>query len=252
MEDSIRWTAAGQGSIAARDALLAEHFNLVHFVARKLARSLSADADPDEMLSVGALGLMKALESFDASRGLAFSTYAVPRIRGAILDEMRRQDHVPRSVRRKRRDLSQAREALMRANSRTPHDTEVAAHLGIDVATVWRWESDIERTMQVSLNSRDADGEDAEGDVSPIRYLRDAGDQPDDGIQREERLAILREAIGALKEQQRTVLSLHYFEDLNAREIANVLGVSESRVSQIRTRALAELRTIMTPMRASA
>lgn len=252
MEDTTRWIAAAQGNVAARDALLAEHLNLVHFVARKLARSLSADADPDEMLSVGALGLMKALESFDPRRGLAFSTYAVPRIRGAILDEMRRQDHVPRSVRRKRRELSQARESLMRINGRAPRDAEVAMRIGIDVETLWRWESDIERTLQVSLSSHDADADDADGTLSPVRYLRAAGDQPDEGIQREEGLALLRQAISELKEQQRTVLSLHYFEDLNARAIANVLGVSESRVSQIRSKALAELRRIMTPMRASA
>ena len=195
---------------------------------------------------------MKALESFDPSRGLAFSTYAVPRIRGAILDEMRRQDHVPRSVRRKRRELAQARETLMRDHGRAPADSEVARLLGVDVETVWRWESDIERTMQVSLSARDADGDDGEGVASPIRYLRAAGDQPDEAIQREERLAILQQAISELKEQQRTVLSLHYFEDLNAREIASVLGVSESRVSQIRSKALGELRRIMTPMRASA
>lgn len=252
MEDTTRWTASAQGDIAARDALLEEHLNLVHFVARKLSRSLSADADPDEMLSVGALGLMKALESFDPSRGLAFSTYAVPRIRGAILDEMRRQDHVPRSVRRKRRELSQARETLMRTLGRAPSETEVATELNVDVETVWRWESDIERTMQVSLSSREANGDEGEGVVSPMRYLRAAGDLPDETIQREERLAILQQAISELKDQQRTVLSLHYFEDLNAREIANVLGVSESRVSQIRSKALTELRRIMTPLRASA
>jgi RNA polymerase sigma factor for flagellar operon FliA len=226
--------------------------NLVHFVAQKLARSLSANVDPDEMLSVGALGLMKALESFDPSRGLAFSTYAVPRIRGAILDEMRRQDHVPRSVRLKRREIAQARETLMRLHGRTPRDKEVALKLGIDVATLWRWESDIDRTTHVSLSSHESDGEDVGGTSSPIRYLRAAGDQPDEGIQREERLAILQKAIGALKEQQRTVLSLQYFEDLNASEIAKVLGVSESRISQIRSKALAELRRIMTPLRASA
>jgi RNA polymerase sigma factor for flagellar operon FliA len=252
MEDTARWTASARGDIAARDALLQEHLNLVHFVARKLSRTLSADADPDEMLSVGALGLMKAVESFDASRGLAFSTFAVPRIRGAILDEMRRQDHVPRSVRHKRREIGQARENVMRTAGRAPRDSEVAEQLGVDVETFWRWESDIERTMQVSLSAHDGDGEDSEATVSPIRYLRAGGDLPDEAIQREERLATLRDAIGQLKEQQRTVLSLHYFEDLNAREIANVLGVSESRVSQIRSKALAELRRIMTPMQASA
>ena len=124
--------------------------------------------------------------------------------------------------------------------------------VGIDVETLWRWESDIERTMQVSLSSRDGEGDDADGTASPLRYLRASGEQPDESIQREERLAILQQAISELKDQQRTVLSLHYFEDLNARDIANVLGVSESRVSQIRTKALAELRRIMNPMRASA
>ncbi|CAN5259639.1 FliA/WhiG family RNA polymerase sigma factor [soil metagenome] len=252
MEDTTRWTAAAKGNVVARDALLAEHLNLVHFVARKLARSLSADADPDEMLSVGALGLVKAVESFDPNRGLAFSTYAVPRIRGAILDEMRRQDLVPRSVRRKRRELSQARESLMLRLGRDPRDVEVAAHIGIDIETLWRWESDIERTVHVSLSSHDTDGDDAGGAASPIRFLSASGDQPDEGVQREERLAILQQAISELKDQQRTVLSLHYFEDLNAREIASVLGVSESRVSQIRSKALSELRRIMTPMRASA
>src|SRR5258708_36428351 len=94
--------------------------------------------DSDEMVNVGTLGLMAALESFDMRRGLAFSTYAVPRIRGSILDEIRRQDHVPRSIRRKSRDVSQAREALMAANGRAPSDIELASHLGIDTATRWR------------------------------------------------------------------------------------------------------------------
>ena len=154
MEDTTRWTAAAQGSIEARNALLEEHLNLVHFVARQLARGLSADADPDELLSVGALGLMKALESFDPSRGLAFSTYAVPRIRGAILDELRRQDHMPRSVRLKRREISQAREGLMRLHGRPAREKEIALKLGVDVATLWRWESDIDRTTRVRQRGR--------------------------------------------------------------------------------------------------
>ena len=251
MEDTTRWIAAAQGNVAARDALLHEHLNLVHFVARKLARSLPVAVDPDEMVSIGTLGLMSALDSFDPSRGLAFSTYAVPRIRGAILDEMRRQDHVPRSVRLKRREMSSAREALMCLHGRPARDKEVALKLGIDVATLWRWETDVERTTQVSL-SGEWDSEDTDGALSPLHYLRAAGDQPDERIQREEQLAMVQQAIGALKDQQRTVLSLQYFEDLNAGEIATILGVSASRVSQIRSKALAELRRIMTPLRTSA
>jgi RNA polymerase sigma factor for flagellar operon FliA len=100
MDSKDLWQALARGDVAARDALLKEHLSLVHHVARQLSRSLAAPADFDELVSCGTMGLMSALDAFDTSRGLAFSTFAVPRIRGAILDELRRQDHVPRSIRR--------------------------------------------------------------------------------------------------------------------------------------------------------
>ncbi|MEP6730578.1 MAG: FliA/WhiG family RNA polymerase sigma factor [bacterium] len=250
MDNPTRWAACAAGDVAARDALLQDNLSLVHYVAKQLSRTLSADADPDEMVNIGALGLMSALESFDTSRGLAFSTYAVPRIRGAILDELRRQDHVPRSIRRKTRDIAQAREALMRTLGRTPRDGELATQLGIDVETLWRWQADMERTVQISLSSTDGERDDA--GPSPIEFLRATGDSPDERLQQEEQVASLRSAILQLKDQQRNVLSLYYFEELNAREISEVLGISESRVSQIRSKALSQLRNIMRPMRASA
>jgi RNA polymerase sigma factor for flagellar operon FliA len=250
MENPSRWAACAAGDIAARDALLQDNLSLVHYVAKQLSRSLSADADPDEMVNIGTLGLMAALASFDADRGLAFSTYAVPRIRGAILDELRRQDHVPRSIRRKTRDIAQARETLMRELGRTPRDEEIAAQLGIDVNMLWRWQADMERTVQISLSTNDGDRE--EFGPSPIDFLRATGESPDERLQNEERVAALRDAILLLKDQQRAVLSLYYFEELNAREIAEVLSISESRVSQIRSKALAQLRQIMTPLQASA
>ncbi|MEO5817359.1 MAG: FliA/WhiG family RNA polymerase sigma factor [Gemmatimonadaceae bacterium] len=245
-----RWAACAAGNEVARDALLQDNLSLVHYVAKQLTRSMSADADPDEMVNIGTLGLMSALESFDESRGLAFSTYAVPRIRGAILDELRRQDRVPRSIRRKTRDIAQARESLMRSLGRAPRDGEVAQQLGIDVETLWRWQADMERTVQVSLSSTEGDRDDS--GPSPIEFLRVTSESADERLQQEETVAALREAILQLKDQQRTVLSLYYFEELNAREIADVLGISESRVSQIRSKALSQLRCIMRPMRASA
>jgi RNA polymerase sigma factor for flagellar operon FliA len=245
-----RWAACAAGNVVARDALLQDNLSLVHYVAKQLSRSMSADADPDEMVNIGTLGLMSALESFDESRGLAFSTYAVPRIRGAILDELRRQDHVPRSIRRKTRDIAQARETLMRALGRSPRDGEVAQQLGIDVDTLWRWQADMEHTVQVSLSTSEGDRDEA--GPSPIEFLRVTAESADERLQQEETVAALREAILQLKDQQRTVLSLYYFEELNAREIADVLGISESRVSQIRSKALSQLRCIMRPMRASA
>ncbi len=250
MENTTSWTACAAGNLSARDTLLQEHLSLVHFVAKQLSRSLSADACPDEMVNIGTLGLMSALKTFDASRGLAFSTYAVPRIRGAILDELRRQDHVPRSIRRKMRDIAQAREALMRTLGRSPRDAEVASRIGVDVETLWRWQADVERTVQVSISSNEGDV--ADSGPSPIAYLAATDEAPDARLERDEEVATLRAAIMELKEQARTVLSLYYFEEMNAREIAGVLGISESRVSQIRSKGLADLRQLMRPLQASA
>ena len=250
MENSVRLVTRTAGHVAARDALLEDNLGLVRYVAKQLSRSLSADTDPDEMVNIGTLGLMAALESFDPSRGLAFSTYAVPRIRGAILDELRRQDHVPRSIRRKSREVAQTREELMRSLGRTPYEAEIAERLGIDIETLWRWRADAERTVHMSLSAGDGDSEGS--GPSPIEFLRAAGASPDETLEHEERVAALREAILELKDQQRTVLSLYYFEELTAREIAVVLRISESRVSQIRSKALSRLRLIMTPLQASA
>lgn len=250
MKGQSRLTRAAAGDVATRDALLQDNLSLVHYVAKQLSRSMSADADPDEMVNIGTLGLMSALESFDEGRGLAFSTYAVPRIRGAILDELRRQDHVPRSIRRKTRDIAQAREALMRELGRAPRDGELAAQLGIGTETLWHWQADMERTLQVSLDGNDGDRE--EGGAAPIDFLQVSADSADARLEQEEQVAALRTAILELKDQQRTVLSLYYFEELNAREIAEVLNISESRVSQIRSKALSQLRILMNPLAASA
>src|SRR5688500_8282396 len=142
MDLSDIWRAYTRGDAAARERLLGEHLGLVHFVARQIARGISVEADFDELVSAGTIGLVNALESFDLGRGLAFSTFAAPRIRGAILDELRRQDHVPRSVRRKARDIGAARDALTRLHKRAPDDREVAEHLGVDLETLWRWQAD--------------------------------------------------------------------------------------------------------------
>src|SRR5215475_13374883 len=128
METRAHWKAFANGDLAARDALLTENLSLVHHVARQLERKLSNELDHDELVSAGTLGLMAAMSSFDPERGLAFSTFAVPRIRGAILDELRRQDHVPRSVRRKTR--SRARRLGSRAGARRRRSNIVEVGIG--------------------------------------------------------------------------------------------------------------------------
>jgi len=239
------WTAYAEGSDDARDALLAEHVGLVHFVARQLSRKLSSDADYDDMLGAGTLGLIGAMESFDVARGLAFSTFAAPRIRGAILDELRRKDHASRSVRRKARELGAAREELARSLGRPPLDRELAIRLNMDIPKVWRWESEIEGAVLVSLDPRP--GVEQDRSLAPAETLFDESPSIDEIIEREERVALLANALAQLNDQERTVLTLNYYEALKLHEIAMVLGVTESRVSQIRTKALARLRGAMSP-----
>lgn len=243
MNSSELWTAFAAGDSAARDALVAEHLGLVHFVARQIFRTLSSEAEFEELLSAGTLGLIGALESFDRTRGLAFSTFAAPRIRGSILDELRRQDHVSRSVRRKARELGAAGAELTRVLGRPPVDGELAAELDVDVAQVWRWRTEIEGVATVSLDRASADSDGRA--VTLADTLADEQPSIDELLNHEQEVAQLKLALLALNEQERTVLSLCYYEELKLHEIATVLEVTESRVSQIRTRALGRLRAAM-------
>jgi RNA polymerase sigma factor for flagellar operon FliA len=236
-------------SSATRDAILAEHLGLVHHVARQLAKHLSTAAELDELVSAGTLGLIQAVDSFDSSRGLSFSTYAVPRIRGAILDELRKQDHVPRNVRRRLRDVSRAREALAGALRRSPTDDELSRHLQVPGDVLRKWELDAEGANLCSLDQplhtapETATLADAISDERVVSL--------DDLLSHEQEVEQLKAAIARLKEQERTVLALNFFEELRLQEIATVLGLSVCRISQIRTTALAKLRVALSDLRAA-
>jgi RNA polymerase sigma factor for flagellar operon FliA len=242
------WQSYHAGSELARERLLEEHLGLVHHVARQVSRTLAVRADFDELVSAGTIGLMTALEGFDATRGLAFSTFAAPRIRGAILDELRKQDHVPRSIRRKTREIAAAREAWMRAHGRGPEDRELAEQLGIDMDTLWRWQADVEGAHHIPLDR--APGERDSNSPVPADLLHSGEDsEVEDGLTHEQEVAHLKTAILRLKDQERVVLSLYYFEELKLHEIAKVLELTESRVSQIRSKALSKLRVDLKPLR---
>jgi RNA polymerase sigma factor for flagellar operon FliA len=249
MSATALWSAFAAGDESARERLLVLHLGLVHHIARQIFRSLSTEADLDELVSSGTMGLMGALENFDLTRGLAFSTFAAPRIRGAMLDELRRQDHVPRSVRRKTREIGAAREALMRELGRTPEDREIAARLGVDIEALWRWRADIEGAIVVPLERSIATG-DGEWTAAANEMLFDEAAAPvDDQINHEQEVQLLRDAVMRLTEQERTVLSLYYYEELKLHEIATIIRLTESRVSQIRSKALLRLRAELQPMR---
>ena len=242
------WQSYHAGSDAARDTLLVEHLGLVHHVARQVSRTLAVRADFDELVSAGTMGLMAALEGFDATRGLAFSTFAAPRIRGAILDELRKQAHVPRSIRRKTREMSAAREAWMRAHGRAPDDRELAAQLNVDMDTLWRWKADVEGAHHIPIDR--APGE--RDNSAPAYSELSAGSEHsevEEQLTHEQEVDHLKDALLRLKEQERIVLSLYYFEELKLHEIAKVLELTESRVSQIRSKALSKLRLDLKPMR---
>lgn len=232
-----------------REGLLRQHVGLVHHVARKLAAHLSTAANLDEMVSAGALGLVQAVDSFDQRRGLSFSTYAVPRIRGAILDELRKQDHVPRNVRRRTREMSRARDALAACLRRPPTTRELASHLGVPPGMLLRWELEAEGAALCSLDQPTGRRE------APATLADALADEHatsvEDVLTRDEEVRRLRAGIAALKEQERTVLALNYFEELKLHEIAEVLGLSVCRISQIRTAALAKLRVSLRDLRAA-
>ena len=242
------WLSYQAGNQTARDRLLEEHLGLVHHVARQVSRTLAVRADFDELVSAGTIGLMTALEGFDASRGLAFSTFAAPRIRGAILDDLRKQDHVPRSIRRKTREISAARESYQRRHGCAPEDRELAEQLGVDLETLWRWQADTEGAHHVPLDR--AAGDQDHTTPAPAEVLtRETDNGVEEALTHEQEVAHLTQAILRLKEQERVVLSLYYFEELKLHEIAKVLELTESRVSQIRSKALSRLRVVLAPLR---
>lgn len=233
----------------ARAELMTQNLRLVHHVARQLVRTTRPDVEFDDLVSAGTIGLINAIDNFDVSRGLAFSTFAAPRIRGAILDDLRRRDPMPRSVRRKQRDLSRAREVLAARLDRQPTEEEMAEELGVEMEKLWRWQREADYASQVSLDLP-ADRSSGTG-ATPEELLADRGEANDvEGqVNLQEEIVQLRGEILNLKDQERLVLSLYYFEELRLHEIATVLGVSESRVSQIRTKAIANLRARMGRLR---
>jgi RNA polymerase sigma factor FliA len=247
MSEMTLWQSFSAGNLAAREALLAEHISLVHHVARQIHRRVSSDVELDELVSAGTMGLIEALERFEPTRGLAFSTFAVPRVRGAILDELRRIDHVPSSMRRRTRTLSTAREALRHELGREPVGEEVAEMLGLDLPALWKLEAEAEGTMRVALDGSGTE----EGDDTPHAQPMAAEDHGgvEERITLDQETAILRETILRLSQQERTVLTLYYFEELKLHEIASVLEVTESRVSQIRQKAVTKLRGELSSLR---
>ena len=246
LTDALWQRYRGTGDPAARTQLLDRYLGLVHHVARQVAARVSDVVEVDDLVSAGTLGLVQALESFDLSRGLAFSTFAMRRIRGSILDELRSRDWVPRSVRAKGRQLAAAVAQLECKLGRAPEPQEVAGVLLLDLPTYWRWREEIDGAVLVSLDGS-VTPDHAETTTLEETLSDGNAELPGERLSQDETIAGLRHAIGMLPPRERTVLALYYYEELNLRQIAEVLHVTESRVSQIRTQALKRLRAKMVP-----
>lgn len=229
------------GDPVARSALLDQYLGLVHYSARELAAKIPQSVELDDLVSAGTLGLIQALEGFDPSRGHVFSTYAMQRIRGAMLDDLRSRDWLPRTARTRARRLADTTAKLESELGRPPKHTEIAAALGVGMGDYWRQWVDSDRSYLVPLEGTVPDQ--APGAVRLEEIIDDPNaDDAATQVTREEGFASLREAVAALPQKERIVLALYYYEQLNLRQIGEVLHLTESRVSQIRTQALKRLR----------
>ena len=230
----------------ARRQLLELYIGLVHHVAREMGRRTKA-VELDDLVSAGTFGLIRALDSFDLSRGLAFSTYAVRRIRGAILDDLRSQDWAPRAVRVKARRLQVATTALEYRLGRSPRARRsrgAARHRRLDLLEMARRHRLPHGRVVRGRGGRPCHRPDGSAGAAggPQHPHTGGGARPPRGDPRS-----LRDAIARLPEKERTVMALYYYEELNQRQIAEVMHVTESRVSQIRTQALKRLRSRLVP-----
>jgi RNA polymerase sigma factor for flagellar operon FliA len=221
-----------------RNLLVADHLGLVHRAAREAIRH---GVDLDDLVGAGTVGLIQAIEGFDPDRGFAFSTYAMPRIRGAILDEVRGQDWMPRSVRVRRRQIDRAEARLQQQLGGNPAPAQLADALGLDLTTFWRWWDESRGRAIVRLDDPSEDGspDAAHGE----RVADDGAPDPPEVMAHAQLLERVRQCLLGLSERDRLVLTLYHYERLTLREIGRVLGVSESRVCQVHGRALRMLRS---------
>jgi len=230
------------GDTAVRDQLIVHYSPLVKYVAGRVAVGLPQNVDQGDLVSYGIFGLIDAIEKFDLERGFKFETYAISRIKGAIIDELRSIDWVPRSVRSKARSLEKAYSKLESELHRTPTDAELAAELGMTDNQLQTTFGQISFIGLVALDEM-LGGERTGGDSMTLGdTIADSGEGPMAAYEVEEMRQILAQAINDMPEREKIVLTLYYYEGLTLAEIGEVLGVTESRVCQIHTKSVIHLR----------
>ena len=223
---------------AIREKLIVEYSNIVKYVAGRLSIYFGSNVEYDDLIGYGVFGLIDAIEKFDLNKGVKFETYASLRIRGSIIDSIRELDWVPRSLRQRNKELERVYAELENKLGHSATDQEVADKLGIDVDELYKLLNEVNLSSMISLEEFLEQNYEIGVNTSSINRE----DKPESYIEITEMREILVDAISKLPEKEKTVVSLYYFEDLTLKEISAIMKVSESRISQLHTKAILRLR----------
>ena len=232
----MTYTAKGQ---LDRDALIRQHVPLVRRLAHHMIAKLPANVEIDDLIQVGMIGLTDALQRFDVGQGVQFETFATQRIRGAMLDELRGADWLSRGTRKQQRDIEKAVHKLEQTLGRPPQESEIAKEMGMALDEYQEMLGKVRGTQLIYLE--DMSGEDGDNDYLD-RHVTDEGNDPLSLLQDHRMRHALVAAIKNLPEREQYVMSMYYEQDMNLKEIAAVLGVTESRVCQLHSQSIARLR----------
>ena len=224
-----------------RDELILEYAQLVKLVAGRLSMYLGYNVEYEDLVSYGIFGLIDAIDKFDRSKDVKFETYASLRIRGAILDQIRKMDWIPRAVRQKQKKIDEAIKNIEMKTGKTALDEEIASELGVSEDEYLNWQSQLKVTNVVSLNEFVEQGTEPAMDATKNSHFA----QPEDVVAESELKEVLAQSLETLTEKERRVIELYYYEELTLKEISSILEVSESRISQLHTRALAKMKKKM-------
>jgi RNA polymerase sigma factor for flagellar operon FliA len=234
----------GEGDSTARERLVVAYSPMVKFVAGRLGAGLPSHVDDADLISYGLMGLIGAIERFEPERGIKFETFAMTRIRGAIIDELRSLDWVPRSVRSRAREIEAAQAKLEHELQRAPSEVELAAGLEMSEKDLQAALLEIANSSVYALDELWAVSDSSGDQVSLLDTIADeAAADPQEALTTSEVKERLAEAIASLPEREQLVVALYYYENLTLREIGEVLGVTESRVSQLHTKAVMRLKS---------
>ena len=233
----IEYAKSNQNS-AIREKLIIEYAPLVKLVAGRLSMYLGYNVEYEDLVSYGIFGLIDAIDKYDYTKAVKFETYASLRIRGAILDQIRKMDWIPRTIRQRQKQIDAVMRQIESTKGRVATDEEIAVGLGITNEEYSEWQSKMKITSVVSLNEFLEQGSEVPNTPSGSRHFI----MPEEAVEQEELKVMLVEALTLLTEKERRVVELYYYEDLTLKEISHVLDVTESRVSQLHTKALKKMK----------